>query len=560
MPALQPTLRLGCAAFVLFSVLIGVHGPTPVQADIIPEWSSPGVLVPGVGDHRVRIVSAQVDIRLVERDDAVIAVVHASYALLNEGPDREMPIGFLTPLLAPGPQFADVDPATLRAWSGEQELGVQTGEIDVNLPRLQAVEVPWLYWDVAFPEGSVTPFEVSYEQQLTMYWWAEDARPPFALLTYDLDFASLWHGPVGAVTVSVSAGDGGLLFDDARLHNAGPTLEDGRFVGPAPYPPEAHLPERATDAAPDRLVWRYREVEPDWRLGAVYVRHEVRERIEAAEAALVAPTPTAQEYLDGVAAIRELIGPDGYLMPAPLLVRYPELAREWAWRATELAPQRADAWEAAGWIEFWFPGWWDGLTCWPTRGSAALQRASALGSTEATELLEYLEPWIAENVLEPETMLRPCSGPPDATLLRHRQSPLVMRKALSIALQARRNALERQDRDWLDRIYADGALDRVRSEADDLQTRGGSRLVITRYPGVESISLDSAETATLIVRYLTVSDTLLDERGMVISQEVERPHLERWRLRLVDETWRVVAIEPVGAPTPAVARPDAARR
>src|SRR5579871_6339545 len=72
-------------------------------ADNAPMYETPFGLEPGVKDTTVRMASEQVDVQVIERGDAAVAVVNATFNMSNSGPAVQVLTGFPNEIYDPSP-------------------------------------------------------------------------------------------------------------------------------------------------------------------------------------------------------------------------------------------------------------------------------------------------------------------------------------------------------------------------------------------------------------------------------------------------------------------------
>ncbi|MBV9545512.1 MAG: hypothetical protein JOY61_14170 [Chloroflexi bacterium] len=83
------------AGVLLLALLAGaVVSTTPTRADNAPMQPTTAGLVPGVPGTTVRMAAEKVDIHVVERDNAIHALVTASFDMFNRGPTVSVTTGF----------------------------------------------------------------------------------------------------------------------------------------------------------------------------------------------------------------------------------------------------------------------------------------------------------------------------------------------------------------------------------------------------------------------------------------------------------------------------------
>src|SRR5438105_15166746 len=88
MKALRP-IAVAC-----FTVALVASSAPSIQADNAPVYETPQGLGPGVKNTTVRMANEQVDIHVVERGDAAIAMVTATFTMINTGPTAQVLTGF----------------------------------------------------------------------------------------------------------------------------------------------------------------------------------------------------------------------------------------------------------------------------------------------------------------------------------------------------------------------------------------------------------------------------------------------------------------------------------
>ena len=400
--------------------------PSPTTADQAPFWESPVGPMPGHPDNRVRMEAETVEIQVVERGEAVYAVVRATFDMLNRGPDVRLKVGFPSwvqdVLLSatdesPPPQsmfspitFQEVELASFRVWTDEAEY--QVVEQLIFLGEGDRYGKKWLMWEMPFPSGRPVRVNVAYEQRLDYEWEPERhyVQPMYVLRT-----GALWDGTIGEATITLAAPSGGAFLGGPELFSS---RQDDGTVRTTPDAGTFLSADEATDATPTHLVWQLRDFEPDRDVGTTYVLASTWRALQEAEAAVAAPSPTADDYLGATRTALGVLsdwGPHG--RPRTLVERYAAPVRAWAWRAVALAPERAEAWEAVGDVEFWhaMPAQkhHGELACWSSVAAEAYERASTLGSTTAAERLRQLADAREHRAtLQWRSPIEPCPPPP----------------------------------------------------------------------------------------------------------------------------------------------------
>jgi hypothetical protein len=356
------------AAVLLAGGSLGV--PLLVAADNAPMWESPVGLTPGLPDTQVRMAAENVDIQIVERGSAAVAVVSASFDMDNPGPDASMLVGFpgvVESIIVGTPALKDTgyspvtfgDISNFRAWTDTVEYATTVEEVN-TVGAWSGTK--WYVWSMTYPSGARTRVNVAYEQTLGDQAYARFVQPTYVLRT-----GALWAGTIGDATVTLTAVNGGGLVG-----------ADG-----------------ATSATDTQIVWHFSDFEPTADVGTAYVFADRWSALRAAETAIAGGAPTADDYLSGAQAAFEMLGTYGaYGIPSGLLDRYATPGRDWAWRAKELAPDRAASWEVVGDAETFFASPTHKnhgeLDCWPYAGADAYQHAVDQGSPTAADKLATL--------------------------------------------------------------------------------------------------------------------------------------------------------------------------
>jgi hypothetical protein len=405
---------LALVAAVVGSLAGAAADPRPAAADQAPFWESPVGLTPGHPDHRVRMLAEVVDVHVVEREDAVYAVVQATFDMMNEGPDIRMKVGFpnWTSGVVDAASDAEDDPEQ-RPFSPVtftpahlREFRVRTDDIEYEASE-QEVAVGryggsrWLVWEMAYPRDTPVRVYVSYEQRLgeLAEWSDPHVQPMYVLRT-----GALWHGTIGDATITMTAPSGGAFLGGPELFGR---TNDAGETETIPRESEILGADAAVEHGGTRLVWQMRDFEPSRDVGTTYVVAGTWRALAEAEAAVAAASASASDYLRAAQATLPLIGRWGpHRVPRAIVERYPARARGCAWQAAALAPDDPAAWETVGDLERWFAlpaqRHRGELACWPAAGAEAYQRAHALGSpTAATKLAELIQahdnppPWAA---------------------------------------------------------------------------------------------------------------------------------------------------------------------
>jgi hypothetical protein len=359
-------MKIRLYALVMIAVLLGqamvaggVWSPAPATADSAPMWQSPVGLAPGLPGVKVRMVAEKVDIEVVERENAVLANVRATFLLYNPGAPVQMLVGF--------PAYSTLstriggiyfDPRSqqtrnFRAVSGAQGYSPTEKRVD---------GMPWWVWEMGFPAGRTTQLDVSYEQQL-----ADLDREGLARVFYVLTTGALWDGTIGEAVITVTAPQGALV--DA-------TPDGG-------------------DLSPQRAAWRLRDIKPTEDIGLVYVPDAAWKTLSATEASIQGWSATTADYLAGARTVVGMIKGAYGSFPRIMRENYMPKAVGWATRVAEYDAGNIEAWEIIGTITFTDSQAKHILRCWPTRAEDAFGRAAALGSTTGEQglkdLAEYRE-------------------------------------------------------------------------------------------------------------------------------------------------------------------------
>jgi hypothetical protein len=535
-------------------------------------WDSPVGLTPGHPGHRVRMVREDVDVEVVESDADIFAFVHATYELLNAGPDLTMKVGFPgetydldewreQPVVDRlGPYWAKFRPGTIadfRAWADDEPLDVawESPVTSGDGPLWRA----WLVWQMTFPSQRPVRVRVSYRQQLDVPLVPPDParapdppRPPSDTpVLYVLRTGALWDGTIGEAGITIRATGGGVLLGGPELQFS--PLVPGGEARTTP-PREAFLgAAQAAERAPDRLVWRLREFEPAWDIGSTYVSSRVWDSLSRVEAAIQAGTADETDYLLGVELARELVG-SGYRRPLVLVQRYAAALRDWARRAVALGPDDPAAWEALGDVEWGRAEGFMELTCWPVAAAEAFERAAALGSPTASDKRERLErdadysrdSWrqhYGDDSLE-------AARCPEGDMLGvdelSRDSSFAER-AIRSALQGWSDALDRGGSPApLSHHFADTALAQVTGQVEALRDRGAHRRAVLRSLAVHDVAVPAADRA-VVVTGEGWDERLVEADGRVV--ELGRREVSgRYELRLREGTWKVVAVSSGAVP------------
>ncbi len=377
--------RFLCVALALVAAL--TNSGIQVRADSAPMWESPEGLSPGVADSTVRMADEQVEVQVVERDGAAVAVVTATFDLANDGPATHMLVGF--PNFAaeatvgggydPG-MFTPANLTNFRAWTDTTTFTPVEQRVAVTPSAKQYGGSDWFVWNMTFPRGAAVPVHVAYEDRL-------GALPPphpgdsrgWFHVSYVLRTGALWAGSIGHVHVTFKTPDGGFVGAGAPTEMVGyPSVDN------------AAKPTSITD---NQIEWDYTNLEPTFDVGTTYVFSETWRRLRADETAMQQPEAQPSESLQAAQDAIGLLGIFGpYAQPAAVVDRFAAPMRQWAWQASALGT--ADSWEAVGDVERYFaapPYKSQGLlACWPDDGIAAYQRAADLGSTTAAQKLNDL--------------------------------------------------------------------------------------------------------------------------------------------------------------------------
>lgn len=354
-------VQRGLTSTSLAAALVLLIALPVARADNAPMWESPIGLTPG-GQTTVRMAAEQVDVQVVERGSAAIAVVAANFDMVNSGAAQSALVGFpnFAYAVAPGDEYSPVtfNPMNLsnfHAWTDSTTFSPQ--KRTVNFGRFGGSE--WFVWTMAYPAKGAIRVHVEYEQKLDEQVNADYYRP-VVHVSYVLRTGALWAGNIGQVHVTFAAPNG------------------GGFVGA----------ERAVQLADDHIQWQFSDLKPTFDLDTAYVYAGPWQELRAAEAAVNGEGAGGQENLRAAKAALRLLGTDGpYRVPPALVNRYGAAMRQWARSASSL--DTAEAWETVGDVEqFWAKPKTKNhgeFACWPEAGAAAYERAADLGSQSAAD-------------------------------------------------------------------------------------------------------------------------------------------------------------------------------
>ena len=554
---------LGIAVLVLLT-------PDDAFADQAPFWESPVGLIPGNPTSQVRMAAENVDVQVIERGDAVLALVTASFDMINDGQDQILRVGFpastvslFDDLVSPdatGRHFADAPvtfpPESLRAFRvsvGGREL--RSWRQDVPAAAQAGFGADWLMWEMAYPAGQPVRVEVSYEQVLSDRTRETVVKPMYVLRT-----GALWPGPIGDAIVTFTAPDGGAFVGGAALFSR---EEPGGSVAVYPRADQVYDPAVAAESSPTRIVWHFRDFEPTGDVGAAYVRAEAWKRFADADAAVEATaSPSAGQLREAVdAALAILSGAiacglpagdtciDGpYGVPRGLVDRLSGSLRDRASWAVELAPNDASVQQIYGDAELWLAmprhKHHGELACWPSSAVNAYERTIMLGVDGASSRLDRLEQSARAVRFFPDGRLETCSGQVDQRL------DVEMVKA----------TIEQGNAVWASAVgrggdagsypayFADAWLTERQAEVADLRATGRyreARLIDMDVTTARITGLDTA-TAETIERWedrtYSADRSLLHDASGTLHQ--------RYELRRVEGQWKIVAATIVRARLP----------
>ncbi|MCL5026246.1 MAG: DUF4424 domain-containing protein [Chloroflexi bacterium] len=375
--------KLTCLGLTVLMGYQAMVATLPSRADSAPMWESPVGLKPGLVDNRVRMVAETVDLRVIERDGAVYAVVSAVFDLLNNGPDTKMKVGFPEynyPVnVGEYPKQVGFSPSQLgnfRAWAGVTQYQPRRERVVLD-PSASSWGDEWFVWDMAFPRGVPVRLNVGYDQKLSEGNGAVN-------LFYVLTSGALWDGTIGEATVIATARDGGA------------------FVAADPA---------AGESSTSRVVWQMRDFEPTEDVRAVYVPATTWQTLRAAEDAITAGRASAIDYISGARAVHWMTEDGTRAGEEREMLRQQHYPRglEWARQAVELEGENWEAWEVLADLEDATAKYPKGMhKCWSQPAADAYQQAADLGSPTApaklADLLSERE-WIASTMLGP---LEPC--------------------------------------------------------------------------------------------------------------------------------------------------------
>jgi hypothetical protein len=367
MKALRP-IAVAC-----FTVAL-VASPAPIiQADNAPVYETPQGLGPGVKNTTVRMANEQVDIQVVERGDAAIAIVNATFIMINNGPTVQVLTGFPDAdygdngnpdLPGGGYLFTPANITNFRAWTDAATFSATHPTVSAG----QYQGEPWFVWNVTYPQQTSLPVHVAYQQNLGEQQGCDGCRvSQYVNVIYVLRTGALWAGNIDDAHITFEANDG------------------GGFVGA----------DGASTVANGHIVWDFTNFKPTSDVGTVYVFATPWKELQAAEAAANQPGAGPTDFLRAAQDAILLLGADqpGWdSAVSPFLAkRYASEMEQWAASASVL--NTPDSWKALGDADVFASGAIGrkgAVECWPNGAAAAYQQAADLGSDSAGQDLANL--------------------------------------------------------------------------------------------------------------------------------------------------------------------------
>lgn len=552
------------AAIWLLVGLILLQGTEPIErvfADQAPFWESPTGLVPGNPDIQVRMDAETVDVQVVERGDAIHALVHASFSMVNDGSEATITVGFpasstslfdhLASPDAEGYRHADApglfSPQAIRAFEVS---------VDGHVLRSWRQEVPaaadagfgadWLMWEMAFPAGQSTVVDVQYEQVLT-----ERATDRYVQPMYVLRTGALWHGSIGAATVTLRANGGGALIGGPELY-----MRVGADGAVETYPDADQIygPSDAAESSPTQIVWRFTDLEPTRDVGATYVRSSAWRAYSEADRAILtggssdpaqlrAAAAAALDILGGPAACgsdsEERLCLDGpHRVPRELVERLAQPARERARRALQLAPDDPAAVLTYGDLEYWFAmpkeRHHGELGCWPSNAADAYESAATAGLPGALPRLAGLRASAGYVRFWGSQQIDTCSGEPD-----HRLDVELVKATVTQGNDAWSRAIARGGDAAAYPSYFGGRwLDDLTAEVSDLRRNRQYREARLQSLEFVDVSVHDQSSATAETVETWEDQTYAD--GGTIVRDASGRLRQRYDLRKLDGLWKIV--------------------
>lgn len=550
-------------AALAVAIVIGLSLTLVARADQAPFWESPVGLVPGNPDIQVRMAAETVDINVVERGDAIHALVTANFTMVNDGTDATVKVGFPASTVSLFDQLAEPDATGVRRADAPGMFtaqNIRAFEVAVNGQALRSwrQDIPnaaaagfgadWAMWEMTFPAGQTTTVDVSYEQVLT-----ERANDVYVQPMYVLRTGALWSGVIGEATVTLRAEGGGALVGGPELYWR---LNDAGVVTTYPRAEQVYGPADAAEANATTVIWRFKAFEPTRDAGATYVRSSVwRAYADADRAILTGGSGSASALRDAtVAALAIVGGPaacawDTALIcvsgrhgtPRGLVDRLADTARERARRAMQLAPDDPSVLQAFGDVEFWYAmptkKHHGELACWPSNVADAYEKAQTLGGQSLEMRLESLRSSARQTRVFGDSTIQTCSGTADTRLeVELVRATVDQGNAAWTAGVGYRGTAERYA------LYFDGRwLAERTSEVDDLRRNRQTRQTELKQIQYANITIQNESTAS-VETVETWDDRTLAENGQLV-RDVSGQLRQRYDLRKVSGQWKIVDAE-----------------
>jgi hypothetical protein len=515
---------------VLLLSLVGSPGGVTL-ADNAPGYVTPQGLAIGVPNTNVRMADEQVDLQVVERGDAAIAVVNATFDMANDGPAVQMLTGFPdTFMVNSGVDccFLMFQPATIsnfRAWS----------DADSYTPTEQTIAAgpykgnQWFVWNMSYPAGKTLAVHVSYEQQLgvqSAYGYVTQHVPVF----YVLQTGALWAGTIGHAHITFEAANGGA------------------FVGA----------EGASSVASDHLEWDFSDFKPTSDVGSQYIFATPWKELRAAELAANQPEAGPNDWLRAAQDAVQLLGPaqNSYGPQKWLDDRYGAPLHDWATRANVL--DSPDSWNTLGDADLYASGamFRFGMRCWPQTAADDYQHAADLGSDAAAQSLSSLHAGGARGLPDGQTdaAQKPACGS-DATADQSAPADQPATAAIPdtltdgvradvLAAVNRANsawaaACKSLDPSALNGNVAGQELTSDLAELAKLRAQGQTRNNVNTAFNVTSVTLDSPGNATVRTRETWYAEISNASTGRLLQRTPAQSYSETYTLAYQNGGWIV---------------------
>jgi hypothetical protein len=541
--------RLALVGVLAVSLALTGSPPPVTQADNAPTYFTPEGLAAGMPNASVRMADEQVEVRVLEQENAAVALVTATFDMTNDGPSVDILTGF------PDTYFVQNDPTAVdccflvftpgnitnfRAWTDTASYMPTEQQMSAGPYKGEQ----WFVWNMTYPQGKTLPVHVSYQQKLGQQNVNGRSVWEYVNVFYVLRTGALWSGAIGHAHIEFEAPSG------------------GGFIGA----------DGASVAATDHIVWDFTDFKPTADVGASYIFATPWKELEAAEAAVKQPGATPNNFLraaqDALLLLNVNAGPKVWAEPLHRRIEdhYSALAQQWAANASVLGT--ADSWTAVGDADLL--AWGFDTSCWPETAAAAYQHAADLGSDTAAQELAALhagevgyavppasdpssEPSCGSSqgdqpgvVTQPPSNAAPAVGPavdgesggsPAGGLTEEQQADILA--AVDRANAAWAAATQSLDPSGLSGAVAGQELIDDQAELDRLRSQGQTRNNINTAFAVDAVTLDGPGHATVRTHESWYAEIHDAASGRLLQSTPSTAYDETYTVEYLNDGWIV---------------------